>query len=255
MLLRTRLAATMVVGMTAACAIVGCSNDDSAAQQVTPEDGGSGANARTIVDATVGDGGNPTSDAFGDSSAADGADGDAPVDAIGDGTDGGPSDGGSGNDALGDDAPDGDGDDGTLAIILATQGAACQACAEQACVDAGTACEHLAGQVADAGPKIGLGQSREELCYATLSCVLNETTACYDQGNAAMACYCGAQNQDCGDAGPDPDAPCLTQEEEGLETTDSTIGLQRLYDTSFGAGTANAILFCLGVTCGISCEP
>jgi hypothetical protein len=147
---------------------------------------------------------------------------------------------------------DADDDINTLGVILGTQGALCQACAQQMCVDAGTACEHLSGQVADAGP--AAGQSRQQLCYTALTCVLNATTACYNEGNAATPCYCGAETtQDCAALGPEPGAACTTQEENGLETTDPSTVLQRLYDTSFGAGTANAILLCLGDNC-IDCE-
>jgi hypothetical protein len=95
-------------------------------------------------------------------------------------------------------------------------------------------------------PGPAANQSRQQLCFDTLSCVLNTTTACYNQGTA-QACYCGIRaTQDCQDAGPAPGAICRTQEENGLESTVPTLALQRYYDTTFGAGTANAVVVCLG---------
>jgi hypothetical protein len=114
----------------------------------------------------------------------------------------------------------------------------------QTCLDGGVTCEHLANQVADAGP--GAGRSREQLCLDTLTCILNTTTDCYNPGGPEE-CYCGSRaTQACQDAGPDPAAPCRPVEENGLETTNSTLALTRLTDPSFGAGTANALLLCLG---------
>jgi hypothetical protein len=193
------------------------------------------ADTGSITDALV-DAGPDTITA--DSAVESGADaGDSSADAEGDAVVDGAIDAGNDVDASLD----------TAGVILATQGALCQACAIQMCVDAGTSCEHLAGGVADAGP--ASGQSRQQLCLDALSCILNTATACYNQGTP-QACYCGVRStQDCRDAGPAPGAACRTQEENGLETAMPTLALSRFYDTAFGAGTANALLVCIG-NCG-----
>jgi hypothetical protein len=141
----------------------------------------------------------------------------------------------------------------TLGIILATQGSLCKACAAMKCVDAGTSCEGFASLVADGGP--AAGESKSQLCYAALSCVLNGTTACYDLGSGAESCYCGTRLADaCLASGPGPDSACRSQDETGLETTDPATVIQRLYNPAFAAGRANAILLCLGNNC-VDCVP
>ncbi len=191
----------------------------------------------------------------GDGDSATDADGSGPG-PFADGGDGGDGEGGPEVDAEG--GPEAGPDAGldTLGIIRATQGALCADCAATMCLsaaDAGTACEGFANSVADAGA--AAGEAKAQLCYATLSCILNATTMCYDLGSGVDECYCGltAVSQ-CNSSGPGSDAPCASQEEMGLEATDPGTVFNRLYDPAFGAGRANALLICLGNNCG-DCVP
>jgi hypothetical protein len=58
----------------------------------------------------------------------------------------------------------------------------------------------------------------------------------------------------CKSSGPGSDAPCAAPEAIGLETTDPGTVFDRLYDPTFGAGRANALLICLGNNCA-DCLP
>ncbi len=197
---------------------------------------------------------------------ATGAGADAkPGDAAGDGSSAetGPVDGSS--DALatyGADASDAAADAGpeagtsTASIILATQGADCEACALTYCAGATTNCESLGAAVATDGP--AAGTSRTTLCYETLACVLDTTLAnpCYDEGLVPEVCYCGPTetSTQCV-SGPGSDSQCAVQEERGLESSDPATVYTRLEstDVTLGAEVANAIFECLSVSCPNYC--
>jgi hypothetical protein len=149
------------------------------------------------------------------------------------------------------DAPTGtDADAGTSTVQIlsarsptnADGGNACLDCANQArCLDPNLLCEHLGDQITLAGPDAG--QSRQRICYATLSCLFD--SQCYFVGSGIDGCFCGNESKaTCVDAGP-PQSPCLDLEEIGLETTDPGMADQVLTYTTLGAGTANALVQCI----------
>ena len=212
--------------------------------------------APEVAESEAGDSGSDADSAYSDapspSSPGDGGDGgDGAMDA-GDGGDGAIDAGEAGG-------PDAAADAGldTLGIIRATQGDLCADCAATMCLDAadgGASCEGFASSVADGGA--AAGESRAQLCYATLSCILDEATACYYLGSGVDECYCGlATVPQCRSSGPGSDGPCTSQEAMGLETTDPGTAFNRLYDPTVGAGRANALLICLGNNCSDSCLP
>jgi hypothetical protein len=197
---------------------------DAEASDDAPSDGEGGMDAEASDDAASdGEGGM-------DAEASDDRPDDAPDDGEG-GTDSGPL---------------GDGESGcttaTECLIETQFGQDCLDCARRQCADAGLWCEHLAAQTAVSGPSVG--QSRSSLCLSTLSCIF--ASECYAFGSTPDACYCGESG--CTDAGPGSDATqaCFESEQDGLETTDFPIAVAHFGDTTLGAGTANALLNCLG---------
>jgi hypothetical protein len=230
-----------------------------------------GADADARANADVYGGRESSSDFNADSAAEAEAASEAGSDSGSDADSAAEGDGQSASDVLVDGGDSGDGSDGsgagfeagpdagvdTLGIIRATQGNLCADCAAAMCLngaDGGTACEGFASSVADGGS--AAGESKTQLCYATLACILNTTTACYDLGTGANGCYCGLTAvPQCQSSGPgSDDAPCTSQEQMGLETADPGTVFNRLYDPTFGAGRANALLICLGNNCG-DCLP
>jgi hypothetical protein len=136
----------------------------------------------------------------------------------------------------------------TVGIIQSTRGAACLTCAQQNCVAPGVTCEDFAGQAALPGSPAA-GASRQQLCYSTLSCVLSSDCAKTD----LQFCYCGsATGTSCYDSGA-ANGPCLSQEQNGLETTDPVTLVNRLTDPTFGGGMANFIVQCLELSQCSSC--
>ena len=108
-------------------------------------------------------------------------------------------------------------------------------CLDDSRGDMNNECEDLAGQTVPAGADAGAGQSRQDLCYATLQCILGSPLCLTDFGSFfnSNRCVAGA------DAGG-----CLTQEENGLETTDPALIQSQFNDSTRGAGVANRILNC-----------
>jgi hypothetical protein len=197
----------------------------------------SDASADTAIDATAvawegGQNDSPVSDA------GLAQDGGPPADAAptsGDGSDGDSMGEGSSNSTL-----------QILAGRQPTQADAANACLDCAqrgrCLDPNLLCEHLVGQVTVAGPDAG--QSRQDVCYATLSCIFN--SQCYFTSGTIDGCFCGSlDDATCIDAGPSAQTPCLGLEQVGLETKDPSAALQTLTYTTLGAGTANALVQCL----------
>jgi hypothetical protein len=136
----------------------------------------------------------------------------------------------------------------TECLLELRRGPECRTCAQSQCAAPSLQCEHLAGQAAMSGP--ALGQSRQDLCLASLSCIL--TSKCYLFGAGVDACYCGSEGRSaCSDGGLAPNAKqfCLSAEQNGLETTDPGAALGSLTDKSLGAGTANAMELCLERNC------
>jgi hypothetical protein len=136
----------------------------------------------------------------------------------------------------------------TECLLESKRGPECRMCAQGQCADPNLQCEHLAGHSAVSGPSAG--QSRQDLCLATLSCIL--TTKCYKFGAGVDPCYCGSEGlAACLDAGPARNAAafCRSAEENGLETLDPGVALGSLTDANFGAGTANAMQLCLELKC------
>jgi hypothetical protein len=136
----------------------------------------------------------------------------------------------------------------TQCLLELRRGPECVVCAQSQCVATDLQCEHFAGLAAAAGPAVG--QSRQDLCLAALSCIL--TSKCYLFGAGVDACYCGSEGRSaCSDGGLAPNAKqfCLSAEQNGLETTDPGAALGSLTDKSLGAGTANAMELCLERNC------
>jgi len=137
----------------------------------------------------------------------------------------------------------------TQCLLESRRGSACRMCAQSQCADPNLQCEHLAGQAAASGPAVG--QSRQDLCLAALSCILS--SKCYLFGAGVDACYCGSEGRwACLDGGPAPNASqrfCLSAEQNGLETTEASVAFGSLTDTSLAAGAANALQLCLEVKC------
>jgi hypothetical protein len=130
-------------------------------------------------------------------------------------------------------------------------GSACLDCARSGrCLDPNLLCEHLAGSVILDGP--AAGQSRDDVCRATLTCLLG--SQCMVHTGTLDGCYCGSVDDgSCADAGPTGDPPCLAIEQGGLETTNAAQALQTLTYTTLAAGTANALLQCLRSSGCVDC--
>ena len=265
------VASVLVVTAAAGRAIAGCSSDlggtgaaDGSSE--APEDHGvpqpeaaADAGATTSRDADAADA--PSDgDSSADSAADAPSDGDSSADSAADGeagdagvnTDGSTD---SPDDTIvgpGDAGPEADSETGadagsacgtaTQCLIESEGGAGCLTCTESQCPDPSLYCESFGLQTAAAGPVAG--QLRKDLCLAALSCIF--TSQCY-LGTGVDACYCGFSEStlQCSMTGPGSDAPCVTAEQRGLETTDPGTVLNRLTDLTFGAGAANALFLCL----------
>jgi hypothetical protein len=96
------------------------------------------------------------------------------------------------------------------------------------------------------------GDSATASCLAVVSCVLG--------GNCASAsgdgtCYCGtATGSACTVAGG-PNGACLTQEQDGTNTTSPPVVNSRFTDISYAAGMANTIFSCAASNTCSQCFP
>ena len=246
-------------GVLFACAMAGlqggCVNRQTPARLDTP-DAGSTHDAMLPPDASNADGAGTPSDTDAASAGAndDTASDEESAGQMGEGGDAAPE---AGEDADTDAAGDADSaiDCGSLSptdcVLESQRGPACRMCAQSQCADPSMQCEHFAGQAAASGP--AMGQSRQDLCLTTLSCIL--TTKCYLYGTGVDACYCGSEGRfACLDGGPAPNVGrfCLPEEQNGLETSEASVALGSILDTSLGAGTANALQQCLEIKCATS---
>jgi hypothetical protein len=131
-------------------------------------------------------------------------------------------------------------------------------CLDDSRGDTNSECEDLAGQVVPGAAAAGSGQSREDLCYATLQCVLGSPSCL----GAFSSGFSGADSMGRGNPciAPASDAGassgCLSQEQAGLETTDPVVMTTRFNDQTTGAGVANRILNCAySVNCSSCFSP
>ncbi len=102
--------------------------------------------------------------------------------------------------------------------------------------DMNNECEDLAGQTVPGSADAGAGQSRQDLCYDTLQCILGSPSClgAFSSQFSTNPCLTSAA-----DAGG-----CLAQEQNGLESTDPTVMTSEFNDPTRGAGVANRILNC-----------
>jgi hypothetical protein len=89
-------------------------------------------------------------------------------------------------------------------------------------------------------------------CLNVVSCVLGGNCG---TANGSGACYCGtAAGAQCTVAGA-PNGPCLTQEQDGLDSTDPVTINSRFTNIAYAGGMANTIFSCaVSNTCS-SCIP
>jgi hypothetical protein len=99
------------------------------------------------------------------------------------------------------------------------------------------------------------GDSATTACLNVVSCILGHatpTSSCTGT-NGSGTCYCGtAVGTACTMAGM-PNGPCLTQEEDGLDTTDPTAANSRFTNTIYAGGMANTLFSCAGSNNCSSC--
>jgi hypothetical protein len=154
----------------------------------------------------------------------------------------------------------------TTDSVLTAVSAACDTCAHtNGCVDdttAGTTNENCDDQTGNATAGPAAGTANKTLCFADLQCVLPPTNSCArvtsgsTVGAAIGPCYCGPAEPGTGClSATDQNGVCLTQIQNGLETTNpGTISTGLATPTTPG-GVANAIVKCLiSNKCG-SCFP
>jgi hypothetical protein len=115
-------------------------------------------------------------------------------------------------------------------------------------------CENIAGNAA-AGP--ATGQAKSALCIALLKCDLTANCggSVDDAGTVSGSvanCYCGsAGGADCFVGGSTNNGACMSDEQNGLETTTPATIQSRFQTTSYGGGRANKIVNCLNINgCG-----
>jgi hypothetical protein len=95
------------------------------------------------------------------------------------------------------------------------------------------------------------GDSATTACLNVVSCILAHST-CTDS-NGAGTCYCGtAVGSQCTMAGL-PNGPCLTEEEDGLDTTDPVTANTRFTNTAYAGGMANTLFSCAGSNTCTTC--
>jgi hypothetical protein len=133
----------------------------------------------------------------------------------------------------------------TTDSIVAALGPDCLSCATtNVCFGGQMLCESFGNEVADAGP--AAGQTRQQLCLDTLSCIVG--TNCPSNSRDVTPCYCAACTIPLGQGA------CRNAEERGLETTVPSLVLNAFYDPTLGAGMANTIVQCL-LDSNCSCFP
>jgi hypothetical protein len=87
-------------------------------------------------------------------------------------------------------------------------------------------------------------------CLNTITCILGGACA---NASGAGGCFCGtATGASCLTNGA-PNGPCLSQEEDGLDTTDATQANKSFGNTALAAGEANAIFACAGSNSCTTC--
>jgi hypothetical protein len=124
----------------------------------------------------------------------------------------------------------------TTDAIVGALGPDCLSCAAtNQCFGGQMVCEAFGSQVADAGP--AAGQTRQQLCLDTLSCIV--ATNCAADVPSVEPCYCAACITSTGPG------ECRATEERGLETTVPSVVLNAFNDLTLGAGMANSIVQCL----------
>jgi hypothetical protein len=104
------------------------------------------------------------------------------------------------------------------------------------------------------------GDSATASCLATVSCVLGPAAGgATGTGNCATAngsgnCYCGNSAGQCVVAGK-ANGPCISQETDGLDSTDPVAVNSRFVNTAYAAGMANTIFACAGANTCTQCFP
>jgi hypothetical protein len=130
----------------------------------------------------------------------------------------------------------------TESLIYAATNPSCYSCLKEVgCLDddrgdMNNECEDLAGQTVPASADAGAGQSRQDLCYDTLQCILGSPSCLGAFGSQFATNPCLTSAADAGG--------CLAQEQNGLETTDPAVIQNEFNDPTRGAGVANKILNC-----------
>jgi hypothetical protein len=149
----------------------------------------------------------------------------------------------------------------TTESILDALGAGCLDCVQRAgCLqpDAGYAfpCEDFGSATAAAGPSAGA--LKRDLCLSALQCIAS--SACILPDYDSTSCYCGTGG--CQGTAP-PDGPCLAQEQDGLESTNTAVNILGTSDggaptqtnTTLASGLANVIATCAATSCDFVCWP
>jgi hypothetical protein len=109
----------------------------------------------------------------------------------------------------------------------------------------------------DTGPN-GINQPTLGGGDPTASCLA--LTTCIFGGNCATSlgsgnCYCGtATGTNCTVPG-NPNGTCLTQEQDGLNTTDPPTANNRFTNIAFAGGMSNALFSCAGSNSCTQCFP
>jgi hypothetical protein len=96
------------------------------------------------------------------------------------------------------------------------------------------------------------GSDKTKSCWAVLACVLGGNCA---STLGAGTCYCGtAVGSNCNTAGL-PNGTCLTQEQDGTDTTTPATVNNRFTNITYAAGMANTILSCAASNSCTQCFP
>jgi hypothetical protein len=114
--------------------------------------------------------------------------------------------------------------------------------------------DHECGDVGAGGitnPTLS-GDAATASCLNVVSCILGGTCASAD---GAGACYCGTSVGTACTVAGGPNGPCLTQEQDGTDTTSPTTVNGRFTDTSYAAGMANTLFSCAASNACTQCFP